>query len=285
MREFRFGVSMRASDSRGEWQQAARLVEDLGFDTLLVPDHLGMVAPFPALMSAAEVTSRVRLGTFVLNAAFHRPALLARDVAAVDQLSDGRFELGLGAGYARDEFEAAGLSFPSAGERISHLEQTIVEVRRLLADPSHRPRPARPDVPIAVAGQGDRLLSMGARLADTVGLAGVVPGEDPTVRGTLPERIALLRRAAGERIAELEINMMVLAVHITGSGAPNLAFPRFFYPDYSDEQLLTIPNVLHGSEDEIADTLRHFRAEYGITYFTLTSHDMHAFAKVMARLR
>ncbi|MFI5779914.1 TIGR03621 family F420-dependent LLM class oxidoreductase [Nocardia sp. NPDC051570] len=281
MRDFRFGVSVRTSESRREWQRTVREVEDLGYDTLLVPDHLGMVAPFPALMSAAEVTRRVRLGTFVLNAGFARPALLARDVAAVDQLTDGRFELGLGAGYEKAEFEAAGIPFPRAGERVSHLGRTIVEVRRLLADPDHRPRPARSDLPIAIAGRGDRLLSLGARHADIVGLSGVVPGEDPAVAGSLPERVAFIRRAAGDRFADLELNLMLLSVQITGSGAPD----RKFYPDYSDEQLRTLPNVVHGSEDQIADALRRLREEYGITYFTAAHTDLYPLAKVIARLR
>ncbi|MBF6329464.1 LLM class F420-dependent oxidoreductase [Nocardia transvalensis] len=284
-REFRFGASMRASASKTEWQQAARQVEDLGYDVLLVPDHLGMVAPFPTLVSAADVTERVRLGTFVLNAGFFRPALLARDVAAVDQLSDGRFELGLGAGYAREEFEAAEIPFPSAGSRIDHLEHTVTEVRRLLADPAHQPRPVQPRIPIVVAGQGDRLLTLAARHADTVGIAGVQPGDDVTQRGTLPERVDLLRRAAGERFAELELNLMILSVHIDGSGPADFGLAPLFYPDFSDEQLLTVPTVLHGSEEGIADTLREFRDRFGITYFTVTSHDMQAFAKVIARLR
>ncbi|MFF0487718.1 TIGR03621 family F420-dependent LLM class oxidoreductase [Nocardia sp. NPDC004068] len=285
MRDFRFGVSMRASDSRAEWERSTRLVEELGYDMVLVPDHLGMVAPFPALVAAAGVTSRVGLGTFVLNAGLTRPALLARDAAAVDQLSDGRFELGLGAGYAPSDFEAIGIPFPDAAQRISHLERTVVEVRELLADPEHRPRPARSRVPIVIAGQGDRLLRVAARHADTVGLSGVVAGDDPTRRGTLAERIALLRSAAGERFAALEINLMILGVHIAGSGTPDLSFPRVFYPDYSDDELLAVPTVLHGTEEDIADAVRRFRDEYGVTYFTITSHDMTAFAKVLARLR
>ncbi len=285
VRDFRFGVSVRISDTRTQWQRSVREVEDLGYDTFLVPDHLGMVAPFPALMSAAEVTRRVRLGTFVLNTAFTRPALLARDVAAVDQLTDGRFELGLGAGYEPSEFEALDMPFPTAGQRISHLEKTIVEVRRLLGDPDHRPRPARPDLPIAIAGKGDRLLTVAARHADIVGLAGIEPGDDSTVRGSLPERVEFIRRTAGDRFPDLELNLMILSVQLAGSGEPDLSFPRKFYPNYSDEQLRTLPSVLHGSEEAIADSLRRLREEYGITYFTLPSVDMHTFAKVIARLR
>src|SRR4051812_20355115 len=109
VKDFRFGLSLHDARSRATFQDAARRVEDLGFDVLHVPDHLGAPAPFPALMSAAVVTSTLRLGTFVLNAGFYKPALLARDVAAMRDLTDGRFELGLGTGYVRTEFEAAEL--------------------------------------------------------------------------------------------------------------------------------------------------------------------------------
>jgi probable F420-dependent oxidoreductase len=111
-RPFRFGVTLLSTGSRSEWQAKARQVQELGYDVLQVPDHLGMPAPFPALVSAAEMTSTLRLGTFVLNTGFYHPAVLARDVAETDQLTDGRLELGLGTGYAEAEFEAAGLPFP-----------------------------------------------------------------------------------------------------------------------------------------------------------------------------
>src|SRR3954468_21449776 len=101
-KDFRFGVGLLPKNSRSAWQEAARRVEGLGYDILQVPDHLGAPAPFPALVSAAEVTM-IRLGTFVLNAGFYKPALLARDAGAVDELSDGRFELGLGTGYVKEE--------------------------------------------------------------------------------------------------------------------------------------------------------------------------------------
>ena len=115
-----------------------------------VPDHLGAPAPFPALVSAAEVTT-IRLGTFVLNAGFYKPALLARDVAAVDMLSDGRFELGLGTGYVREEFEAAELPFPSAGRRVDYLEHMTAYMQEHVTK-----------VPILIAGAGDRVLTIAA---------------------------------------------------------------------------------------------------------------------------
>src|ERR1700754_4676440 len=101
---FRFGISLFNVGSRSAWRARVREVEDLGYDVLQVADHLGMAAPFPALVAAADVTS-IRLGTFVLNAGILHPAYLARDVADVYRLTDGRLELGLGAGYVQAEFE------------------------------------------------------------------------------------------------------------------------------------------------------------------------------------
>ena len=114
-RAFRFSMGIHSAKSRTTLQDKAKRYEDLGFDALHLPDHLGAPAPFPVLTAIASATSTVRLGTYVLNAGFYKPALLARDAAEVDQLSDGRLDLGLGAGYVREEFEAADSSSPTEG--------------------------------------------------------------------------------------------------------------------------------------------------------------------------
>src|SRR6201995_236066 len=98
-RPFRFAIAGRAS-TRADWQDFARRAEDLGFSTLMIPDHFSaQLAPLPAIMSAAAVTSRLRFGTNVLDNDFRHPAVLAKEAATVDLLTDGRFELGLGAGW------------------------------------------------------------------------------------------------------------------------------------------------------------------------------------------
>ena len=126
---FRFGASLVSVGSRAAWRDRVREVEDLGYDVLQVPDHLGMPSPFPALVAAADVTN-MRLGTYVLNAGIVSPAYLARDVADVHRLTDGRLELGLGAGYVPGEFEAAGLPFGAGGERVRLLEAILAATRR-----------------------------------------------------------------------------------------------------------------------------------------------------------
>jgi probable F420-dependent oxidoreductase len=132
-------------------QDKAKRYEDVGFNALHLPDHLGAPAPFPVLTAIASATTTVRLGTYVLNAGFYKPALLARDAAEVDQLSDGRLDLGLGAGYVREEFEAAELPYPTARQRVDHLEHVTTYMKKHL-----------PKVPILIAGNGNRLLTIAA---------------------------------------------------------------------------------------------------------------------------
>jgi alkanesulfonate monooxygenase SsuD/methylene tetrahydromethanopterin reductase-like flavin-dependent oxidoreductase (luciferase family) len=112
VRPFRFGVSIWGAATRQEWRKKSKLAEAAGFDTLLTADHLidGMLAPLTSLIVAAEATSRIRVGTLVLNNDFRHPVVLAREAATVDLLTDGRLELGLGAGHMKFEYDGAGLS-------------------------------------------------------------------------------------------------------------------------------------------------------------------------------
>jgi probable F420-dependent oxidoreductase len=237
-----------------------------------MPDHLGSVAPFPALAAAADATTTMRLGTCVLNASFYNPALLARDAAEVNLLSDGRLELGLGAGYVVEEFDAAGLPFADGRTRIEHLDRVTTYLKEHL-----------PEVPVMVAGNGDRLLSMAARKADIVGLTGE-PGK-ANVANPLAERAAVIRDAAGSRFSELELNLLVAAVPTDGSGRADLALPRRQLPDLSDEELSALPGVLNGTSSDIADTLRDYRDRFGVSYFTVMEFHAEDFAPVIADLR
>jgi probable F420-dependent oxidoreductase len=268
-KDFRFSIGIHAVKSRAALQDKARRLESWGFDVLYLPDHLGAPAPFPALTAIAHATTTVRLGTYVLNACFYKPALLARDVAGVDLLSDGRLEVGLGAGYVREEFEAAELPYPSAGRRVDYLEHVTTYLKKHL-----------PSVPILIAGNGDRLLTVAARHADIVGLTGANPrgAADP-----LAERIEFVRAAAGDR--DLELNLAITAVPADSSGMPDLSLTRRYAPTLSDEQLLTLPAVLSGSPRDMADRLRGYRETYGLTSFTVQENHAESFAQVIAELR
>ncbi|BCI55122.1 LLM class F420-dependent oxidoreductase [Mycolicibacterium litorale] len=271
--DFRFGVGLHSAASLQEVQDAARRAEDRGFDVLHVPDHLGAPAPFPVLTAAAAATTTLHVGTFILNAGFYRPALLARDVAALHDLSAGRFELGLGAGYVRKEFEAAELPFPTARERVDHLEHTTSYLAEHV-----------PGVRILIAGNGDRLLTVAARHADIIGLTGgdrAAEGDDDP----LAERIGFVRAAAGERFGALELNVAITAMPVDDSARPDLTIPRRFLLARSDEQLLRHPGVLSGTAQDMADRLREYRDRYGISYIIVQAPHAEAFAKVIAQLR
>ena len=271
-KDFRFGLSLRATDSRAAVQDAARRGEELGYDVLLVPDHLGAPAPFPVLATAAAATSTMHMGTFVFNACFYKPALLARDIAAMRDLTDGRFEAGLGAGYVRAEFEAAELPYPSAGKRVEYLSHVTRYLRAQL-----------PDVPVMIAGAGDKLLTVAAEHAQIIGLTGGQPSPDNP--DPLAERISFVRNAAGARFGELELNLAITAVPTDDSGIPNLSITRRFLPDLSDMELLRTPGVFSGTTADIADRVRQLRDEYGISYIIVQQQHADAFAKVIAQLR
>lgn len=272
-RPFRFGVNLTGITSRAEWQAKARQTEDLGYDVLLLPDHLGLSAPFPALVSAADVTG-LQVGTLVLNAGFYRPALLARDVADTNRLTDGRLELGLGAGYVEAEFETAGLPFLSPGKRIDHLAETVAVLREQLD----------PMPPLMLAGGGDRMLRLAAREADIVGITvpSLADGEDADQ--ALARRVELVRTEAGDRFADIELNLFLYLVETT-TGTPDLTLARYLRPDLSDEQILALPGALVGTEQELADKLTRYREDHGLSYFTTLETHMADFAKVISRLR
>src|SRR3954447_9361627 len=133
MKLFRFGINLWRARSRSEWAEKARRVEDLGYDTLTVPDHLtDRIAPMPALVAAAEATKRLRVGTNVLNNDLRHPVLVAREAAAVDLLTDGRLQLGFGAGSIRSEYDEAGLYFDNGGVRVERLGEAVTIIKGLL---------------------------------------------------------------------------------------------------------------------------------------------------------
>ncbi|GHF57629.1 LLM class F420-dependent oxidoreductase [Streptomyces griseosporeus] len=290
---FRFGVNLLDPAPGDAWRAKCRRAEELGYDVILVPDHLGMAAPFPALVAAAAVTERPRLGTFVLNAGFWNPALLAREVATTDALTGGRLELGLGAGYVRAEHDSAGLPFGSPGERVDHLRRTVGELERLLGSPEFRPRPAQqPRVPLLIGGNGDRMLRLTAEHADIAAFAGAypVPGSTtgklaPVPADRLEERMARYRQLAAGRARPAELNLLVQQVTVTGDREAALRPLLERQPDLTLEQALELPIFLVGTEEEIVEQVLAQRKRYGFTYLTVLEPSMEAFAPVMAALR
>ncbi|WP_231980496.1 TIGR03621 family F420-dependent LLM class oxidoreductase, partial [Mycobacterium sp. E2497] len=211
-KDFRFGMSMRFIKSRAAFVDKVKQAEDIGFDVLCVPDHLGAVAPIPALTAAAMVTDKLKLSMYVLNAAFYKPALLSRDLGDLDKLSNGRLEIGLGTGYVKEEFDAAELPYPSAGARVDYLNHMTKYLKE-----------HHPTTPILIAGNGDRVLTIAAQHADIIGLTGsrVKEADDP-----LTERVEFVRNAAGDRFGALELNLAVTAVPAEGESLPDLTMTR-----------------------------------------------------------
>jgi probable F420-dependent oxidoreductase len=268
MRPFRFGVTMLASASRQRWVGQCREAEDLGYDVISVADHLKYVAPFPAMMLAAAATERVRVGTFVLNTAFYNPTLLARDVAGTDEFTGGRLELGLGAGYVKAEFDAAGLEFPRPGARIDHLERTIEVLK--------------PGPPLLIGGSGDRLLTLAAKHADIIGFPGagfsdgrmyVFDADD------VAERVEFTRAALGPRVDEVEFNTLLQIV----GAAPDPADP--LVRNLAPERIADAPAVLIGTPREMADQLLARRERYGFSYVSVLEQNIVNLAPVIELLR
>ncbi|MFC8829044.1 TIGR03621 family F420-dependent LLM class oxidoreductase [Streptomyces sp. NPDC057137] len=288
-RPFRFGVNMVTPASGADWSKRCERAEELGYDVILVPDHLGMVAPFPALAAAAEATERPRLGTFVLNCGFWNPTLLAREIATTDALTEGRLEVGLGAGYVKEEHDRAGLAFPPPRERVDHLVRTVEVLDDLLGDENHQPRPEqRPRPPLLIGGNGDRVLRLAAERADIVaftgakehegGLAALSPEE-------LDERVAAYRGFATGRATPAELNVLLQVVAVTTDRAAAVRPLMAYLPGMTEDELLKVPLVAAGTVRQIADQLRDQRERYGFTYLTVLDPYMEAFGPVIEELR
>lgn len=306
-RPFRFGLSVRSAASRAEWVEKARKAEALGYSVFLIADHLAeMLPPLVPLVTVAETTD-LRVGTFVLNNDFRHPALVARDAATIDLLTDGRFELGLGAGHMQAEYEQIGLAFDRAATRVERLAESVRIIKALLRGESvalhgshyqlrdHRiyPLPVqRPHPPLLVGGNGRQILGLAAREAQTIGLMGF--GHRRGGREINPSgfteaatrtRIDWLREAAPERFADLELNVLVQRVIVTNHPQREAdALANHLPGDLSAEDVLGSPFILIGSVEQIADELRDRRQRLGISYPVVFEKDMESFAGVIARL-
>jgi probable F420-dependent oxidoreductase len=309
MNPFRFGVSVWHAPSRAEWIAKARKIEDLGYSSLMLPDHLlnERVAPMPALVSAAEATKRILVGTYVLNNDLRHPVVLASEAAAVDLLTDGRLQLGLGAGWNKAEYDQAGLTFDRGGIRVERLAEAVVIIRRLLAGeqvtfagrhyrvsghviarlPVQKPHP-----PILIGGKGPRLLTLAAQQADIVGLTGMTFRRGGTeldnsgwTASAVDACIALIRAAAGEeRFARLELNALVQRVVVSDDRRAAVEVLNRVWPQLGAADILENPYLLVGTVDQIVEDLSARRARWGISYYVVHEPYLDAFAPVAARL-
>jgi len=304
-RPFRFGVTVPTVSSGSAWAEKARRVEQLGYSVLAVPDHFrDQLAPVPALTAAALATTRLRVASLVFSNDFRHPVVLAKEAATIDLLSGGRFELGLGAGWLREEYDQAGIRFDPPGTRIQRLAEAVAIVKRLLAGErvtftgrhysvtglEGRPRPIqRPHPPILIGGGGQRTLSLAGREASIVGFVpralrdGSSLDRNDFGDAALRQKIEWVRAAAGARFGTLELNALIQAVSVSDqrTAAADQLAARF---RVGRELVLETPYVLIGTIDEICETLRQRRERYGISYFTVFDRDLEAFAPVVKRL-
>jgi probable F420-dependent oxidoreductase len=244
-----------------QYIDASRRAADLGFGVIELPDHLGMVAPLPTLAAIATAVPDIRVTNHVLNVAFYRPHLLARDIAAVHQLSGGRFITSLGTGYAEHEFATAGIPFPTPGERVRMVGTTALAIRDILADPAFVAPSDLPVPLIRVAGKGDRILASAAQFADMVLV-------DPVVTETeLAERIAYTRANAGERADDITYCFPFTQAAV--DDVPDLRRMRWLRPEMTDADLQALPTVLAGTIDEVVAKVRRVR-ELGVDYVSFT---------------
>jgi probable F420-dependent oxidoreductase len=294
-----FGVNIREVTSAAALREEVLAAERGGMDVLALPDHLGAPAPFAVAAAAAQVSTRLRLRTYVLNTYFWNPALLAREVATVDALSDGRFELGLGAGHMKSEHDDAGLPFPPHARRVEQTEALLLEVQRRLGSGDHVPEPVQKPVPVVLGGWGPRILTLAARRADVIAVAGVVqvPGTAPgTFRlaseAETVERLGLLQhRLATERPADAPAPVLdALLQQVVVDRPPEQAAAEFAAlfasvgRDVSAAELLDSPFVLYAPtpEDAAAELLRR-RDRYGITSWLTHAASGPALAEVAAQ--
>jgi F420-dependent oxidoreductase-like protein len=209
-------------DTRKAWDrtlEVAQQAERLGFESIWLFDHFHTVPrptdeitfeSFTSLSALAAVTERVRLGHIVICTAFRNPAVTAKMISTMDAISGGRMDLGIGAGWKKDEWIAYGFGFPETKERLAMLADHLEVITRMLAGDKHEhatyegryahvkdarnvPKPIqRPRVPIMVGGNGPNVTwRLAAKHADELNVDGMTPDEVaealPTIRSRCEE--------------------------------------------------------------------------------------------------
>jgi len=319
IRPFRFSVQAFEAASGRQWTDLARRAEDLGYSTLFTTDHYfgpgGIsdasghrpvdVAPLTAMTAAAMVTTQLRVGCRVFCADYHNPVMLAKEVATLDMLSEGRVEVGLGAGWVAAEYEGLGIPMERPGLRIERLAETVevlrahwagepLDIKRTFVRASGfagRPRPVQqPHPPIFIGGGAPRVLRLAGRLADIVSInfnnaAGQL-GTDSVASSTRDatlEKIGWIREGAGDRFDDLELEIAAYFIAISDHPADAVAaMARRF--GVTPEVLAEHPHALIGSVPEICDQLEQRRSELGVSYVNVAQRSMETFAPVVARL-
>jgi probable F420-dependent oxidoreductase len=318
-RPFRFGVQARSARNRREWTELARRAEALGYALLTMPDHPNdQFAAMPGLMAAASVTTTLRLGQLVLTNDFKHPVVLAKELATLDVLSEGRLEIGLGAGHVGEEYAQTGVSFDDRRTRVDRLLESVAVIRGLMAEGpltfngKHYqidnldgfPKPVQARPPLLIGGGGRRILTFAARHADIVGVNGTTglgrqspdwtvnarsapPGGDELINTMTAEavdaKVRLVREAAGERYDQIELNIRPYMTSVVGDVEAGIdAVARRLLVD--EAFLRTSPFALIGPPAKLTEDLLARRERWGLSYIVVSADDLDAFAPVVAKL-
>lgn len=306
-RPFRFGVQVSHASTAQEWAELARRSEDAGYDVLTMPDHFtNQLAPVPALMAAADATSTLRIGALVFDNDYKHPVVLAKELATMDLLSDGRTEIGLGAGWMLSDYEQAGMTYDSPKVRIDRFIEGLAVIRGALGPDSFSfsgdhytisnynglPKPVQqPLPPILIGGGGPRVLKFAAREADIVGIngtltAGVVGPEaiSTMTAASVDEKVAIVAAAGAHRISDIELNIRTFFVKVTDDRAStiNAISSMFSVPA---ELIDTSPFALIGSVDACIEQLLERREKWGFSYTIVGAENIDECAPIVAALR
>jgi probable F420-dependent oxidoreductase len=304
MHPFRFAIQQGSPQSGESWAAQARRVEELGYDVLVMPDHLNkQLSPFTALAMAAAATTRLRVGAFVFANDFRHPLVLARELATLDLLSGGRCEVGLGAGWMSSDYHQIGMPYDLPPRRIDRLEEALPLIKRLLAGETvthkgehyqldrastgvetvQRPRP-----PLAIGAGGPRMLRLAAREADIVGLtpgfsARGWPLVTQATETATAAKVAILREAAGDQFERLELNLWVSYAGLVGSGNSLLGTARAV-AGRAATSLYGSPYVLYGTLKGVRDQLLRRRDKLGVSYYAFPGRSMESMAPLVEAL-
>jgi probable F420-dependent oxidoreductase len=319
-RPFRFGYQTYTAPTAQEWRDKARRAEELGFGCFTVADHyLGPgpaleamrhpaqdVAAVPAMAVAAEATSTIRIGPRVMCVDYRNPVVLAKEMATLDFFSDGRLEIGLGAGWLKGEYESMGIPFDPPGTRIDRLGDVVAMMRAVFAggQPDYEgdsgvratgfagtpPVVQQPSPPIMIGGGGKKVLRLAGRVADIVSFnfnnRGGMIGPDSLGTSTAAateEKLSWVREGAGDRFDDIELEIAAYFTVVTDDTKGTLDnFSKMF--GLSAEELAEHPHVLIGSVDAIVDQLGERRDHYGISYTTVSDRVAESFAPVVEQL-
>jgi probable F420-dependent oxidoreductase len=305
-RSFRFGIQASKANTRDLWVDLARRSEGNGYSCLTMPDHFDdQLAPVPALMTAANVTTTLRVGALVWDNDYKHPAVLAKELATMDVLSDGRLELGIGAGWMISDYEQMGIPYDSAKVRIDRFVEGLKVIKGAMAEGpfsfsgdhytitnyNGTPKPIQgPCPPILIGGGGKRVLSIAAREADIVGInatmsAGVVGQHtfSTMTAEVVDEKVAIVREAAGARFNDIELNVRAFLVNITDD-AKQAASGIASMLGVEQQMVEQSPFALVGPTSKLIEDLLERRERWGFSYIIVGADDVDSFAPVVAAL-